>query len=270
MIVDWSRMAEPQPGGSDTDQLLAVRGPMLARKWDALGERIPAGAPRFCRAQVALAHTMSALPPMLADGPLDHPCVAAAERYLATWPAIVAQLPRFVRCVHPVQLASSDPALQRATFSGSSWHDFGTIYASLEHPMTFAEAMVHEMAHAKLLAIGVNTEFTERFFRNDPAERYPSPVLDVPRPMPAVFHAEYSFIHILQLDILMYRNAASEEERHAARSLMAPTHERMARGLRTIEDHVRLDDDGRAFVGGFLGWARRMLDESGAILWGSA
>jgi hypothetical protein len=266
MSIDWSCVAEPQVDGSDTAQLLALRMPLLARKWEDLGARIPADAPRFCRQQIAVAHTLRSLPPDLADASLDHPNVAGAERHLALWPAIVEQLPRFVRCVHPVKVVSSDPRMQRASFSGSSWHEFGTIYASVEDSMAFAEAMVHELAHTKLIAIGIGTEYADRFFRNDSAARYPSPILDVPRPMPAVFHAEYSFIHILQLDLLMYRDARDEGERHKALSLIEPTHQRMTGGLRTIRDHVIVDDDGRAFLDGFMKWATRVLDESGAAL----
>src|SRR5260221_11585139 len=91
---------------------------------------------------------------------------------------------------------------------GSSSHsdeaEFGIIYASVESPLCLAQAMVHEMAHHKLRALGISAESATRLITNDPAQLFDCPIRkDRKRPMIALFHEEYTFVHVTCLDLHM-------------------------------------------------------------------
>jgi HEXXH motif-containing protein len=138
--------------------------------------------------------------------------------------------------------------------------------ASIEDPIGTAEAFVHEMAHNKLQALGIMLESTQGFITNDPEERYLSPIrIGVPRPMTAVFHAEYSFIHATQLYLKMLAADPEEETRKYILLRLQTLLPRMEAGFEVIEANIKVDSIGRAFVDGFMDWARRALAEGRAI-----
>jgi HEXXH motif-containing protein len=154
---------------------------------------------------------------------------------------------------------------------GSSSHsfefEFGSIHATVDHPLGFAQALIHEMAHQKLRALGVSFESAHRIIVNDPKQLFESPIRkDQLRPMTAVFHAQYSFIHVTALDLAMLGEAASERERQSILMLLARNVPRMQAGYEEIEKHVRLDDAGEVFVGAFMSWSRQLLQQGQDVL----
>ena len=130
------------------------------------------------------------------------------------------------------------------------------------HPAThnalgFAQALIHEMAHQKLRALGVSIETAERLIANDPSQRFESPIRkDQTRPMTAVFHAQYSFIHVTALDLHML--AAAQTEREWQHILMLPARNvpRMQEGYEEVSRHIETYAAGRLFVDAFMKWSQ--------------
>jgi hypothetical protein len=70
--------------------------------------------------------------------------------------------------------------------------------------------------------------------------------------MSAVIHAQYSFIHVVALDLHMLAAATDPEARNHLHTLLARNVARMEVGYRTIADHVKLTSEGEAFIGAFM------------------
>jgi HEXXH motif-containing protein len=199
----------------------------------------------------------------------DHPNVAAGAAFLARWPAAYAQFSRLVDTVYPY----TDP--QQASLGegalGSSSHsyeeDFGSVHATVDNALGFAQALIHEMAHQKLRALGVSIETAERLIANDPSQRFESPIRkDQTRPMTAVFHAQYSFIHVTALDLHMLAAAQTERERQHILMLPARNVPRMQEGYEEVSRHIETDAAGRLFVDAFMKWSRDVLQRGQAEL----
>jgi HEXXH motif-containing protein len=270
--VDWSRMAEPQKDGYDTDMtlLLAEHGVTLLRPL-TYRRRAVDGAVTICDGKVAVrrAPELGLMTDRIIPAELDHPNLAAGAAYLSRWPAAYAQFGCLVDTVYPY----TDP--QQASLGkwalGSSSHsyeeDFGSVHATVDNALGFAQALIHEMSHQKLRALGVSFETAERLIANDPSEQFESPIRkDRTRPMSAVFHAQYSFIHVTALDLHMLAAAQSEHERQCILMLLARNVPRMQSGYAEVERHIRTDAAGRLFVDSFMEWSKEILTRGQAEL----
>lgn len=121
----------------------------------------------------------------------------------------------------------------------------------------------------KLFALGFDKESTGKLIRNPLHERYSSTIrTDQPRPMSAVIHAQYSFIHVVALDLHMLAAETATEAREHLLTLLARNVERMEVGYRTIAEHAVLTDEGEAFMTEFMRWSRQVLDRGQAVLKG--
>jgi HEXXH motif-containing protein len=270
--VDWSRMAEPQKDGYDTDMTLrlAEQGVTPLRPLPYRRRAID-GAVTFCDGMVAVrrAPELGLMTDRIVPAGLDHPNLAAGAAYLSRWPAAYAQFGRLVDTVYPYtdpeQAGMGEQAL------GSSSHsyeeDFGSVHATVDNALGFAQALIHEMSHQKLRALGVSIETAERLIANDPSEQFDSPIRkDRTRPMSAVFHAQYSFIHVTALDLHMLAAAQSERERQRILMLLARNVPRMQSGYEEVSRHIRTDDAGRLFVEAFMQWSTEVLTRGQAEL----
>jgi HEXXH motif-containing protein len=270
--VDWSRMAEPQKDGYDTEMTLrlAEHGITPLRPFPYRRRAID-GAVTFCNGMVAVrrAPELGLMTDRIKPAELDHPNLAAGAAYLSRWPAAYAQFGRLVDTVYPY----TDPeqaGLGEGSL-GSSSHsyeeDFGSVHATVDNALGFAQALIHEMSHQKLRSLGVSFETAERLIVNDPSEQFESPIRkDRTRPMTAVFHAQYSFIHVTALDLHMLGGAQSERERQCILMLLARNVPRMQSGYEEVDRHIRTDDAGRLFVGAFMQWSTEILARGQAEL----
>ncbi len=201
----------------------------------------------------------------------DHPNLAAGERLLLEcWPAIHRQCGKLLFAVHPYNDTSRTEEEWRFIY-GSSSHgfdlDFGAIRLTVDNPYGVAQALVHEMAHHKLRAFGVQQETAMRLVLNDPAELYESPVIkNRKRPMTAVVHAQYSFMHVVALDIAMYRQAKSAGMRAIARGLLAKNLPRVEAGRQEMGRFLRTDEEGERFFSVFEEWSDKVIAESRELL----
>lgn len=266
--VDWRRMAEPQEDGYDAEIALAAARVHCSASGRPDLLRWPLGdAPTIFAGTVAVRHVSrrSPLGPELENGPLTHPNIAAAVAQVARWPAAYRQIQRLVHTFHPL-VDPRVPEVAWAGLSGSCSHTFpewfGAIFATIYDPLGLAQAFVHEVAHTKLRALGVDIERASALIRNPPGARYLSPIrTDIPRPMTAVFHAVYSFIHVTELDLRMLEHAGDPALRRRVLDLLGRNVPRMRAGLAVIEGDIVVDAAGEAFLAGFLPWARRVLDD---------
>src|SRR5262249_11093721 len=155
----------------------------------------------------------------------------------------------------------------RGSSSHSDEDKFGTLYATIYDPVALAEAFVHEMAHNKLRALGVYFEDAQRFILNPPDELLESPIRkDIRRPMTAVLHAQYSFMYVTNLNLHMI--ATEPDPRNVALYLTYLNNNlpRMEFGHDQVKDSIRVDDDGRAFLDGFLAWSEDVFAQGNHVL----
>ena len=272
--IDWSRMAAPQADGYDTETVLrlATTSPSLLRP-EPYRRRPVDGAPTIFGGRVAVRNRPSGglPPPKYVPAPPDHPHLAMAAELVGAWPEVAAQFPALVDTIQPWTDSSQTPEYWLSV-PGSSSHseepEFGIVMATVDSPIALAQAMVHEMAHHKLRALGVSLLNASRLITNDPNELFVSPIITARRrPMTAVFHAQYSFIHVTALDVAIYDHpAVDDEQRRHAVYLLARNVPRMEAGDREIADHIRTDADGALFVAAFRTWSRAVLTRGRAIL----
>jgi len=80
--------------------------------------------------------------------------------------------------------------------------------------------------------------------------------------MTAVFHAQYSFMHVTALDLHMLARAENEWERQRILMLLARNIPRMQAGCEVIASHIRTDEAGAPFLEAFMNWSRDILQSS--------
>jgi HEXXH motif-containing protein len=264
VTLDWSRLAEPQDDGYDTAAALSLATGYTRRPVD--------GLPTIADGAVAVRYLdqPEMAPPRFALAPPDHPNLGRAVDYLRRWPAGYTQFRALVDSVHPCTDPQIPPPLADVTV-GSSSHSheqwFGTVCVTVDNALGCAQALVHEMAHQKLRALGVSVEGARRLITNDPADLYPSPIkIGIRRPMTAVLHAQYSFIHVIQLDLFMLAGEDDLRARHHILQLLLRNVVRLEPGHATLAAHARTDAEGAPFLAGFLAWSRRALDAGYAAL----
>lgn len=270
--IAWERLAEPQEGGHDTEVLLRLADTRHPEHRAARAQALAAARVRVCEGQVAVRHVGDPCPrgPEYMHGPLDHPVLARALALLERWPAVARQLPQIVHTLSPMVETARPQAVWpeiRGSASTSKARQFGVLWVTTQDPAATAQALVHELAHNKLFALGLDLESSNRIITNPVDRLYRSPIrTDCKRPMSAVFHAEYSFMHVTALDIAMLAGETDPAIRRYLATLLARNLERMEAGRQEIEAHVETDAEGARFIEGFLNWTRRVLAAGAAAL----
>jgi hypothetical protein len=267
MNIDWARMAEPQADQYDTGVTLEC-----CRQLPNAGPRRGLGdASTIFDGAVAIQPLEGPYSLMegLSSAPADDQRIRTGADFVRQWPEVFEQFKALMHTFHPV----IDPSGKRfrAGTRGSFSHSFesrlGSMCASVEDPVCLAQAFVHEMAHNKLRALGVSFESARRLITNDPQDLFASPIrIGVPRPMTAVFHAEYSFIYVTQLDLKLLAAGPDAELKSYLLELLERNVTRMEAGYKVIVDNIQVDAEGRLFVDGFLDWALRALTEGRSVL----
>ena len=135
------------------------------------------------------------------------------------------------------------------------------VYVTCFDAFGTAESLVHEMAHVKLRCLGVQVESSSRLIVNPPTELYRSPLRSYRRPMTAVVHAFYSWLHITELDT---RWAEVDPERALMR--MARNCDWIQAMAQEIRAHARTDEAGCRFLPPLFAWAERLLARGRALL----
>ena len=266
-MIDWARMAAPQTDQYDTGVVLELAATTTSplRKDPWVPQPVD-GHPTVFDGRVALRESeqfvMTA--PEFPTAPFDNPNIPAAERLLKRWPEAHEQFATLMDSIDP-HTDVSIPTDRGASSLGSSSHSleeqFGAIIVTIDNVYGLAQALVHEMSHQKLRAMGVSLEAADRLVTNDPQQLYPSPIkIGMNRPMTAVLHAEYSFIHVTALDLKMLDGETDEFALECLTMLLARNVRRMEMGFPVIDKNVETDEEGQEFVRAFLSWAADVID----------
>lgn len=257
MEIDWSRLAEPQKDGYDSAVTLRFAAEAGYRRPEVIN-----GA-TFLDGAISLSRDPDLLfPEDCTPADSSHKNVTCAESLLRLWPEAYEQCRRLLDRITLFRHMSDDSDFVIGSICGPGTRGFGSIAVTVDHHVGFAEGIVHEMAHHKLRALGVDFESANRLLLNDPSIKYPSPIrYDCLRPMSAVLHAQYSYTYILQLDlkILQARQNRERDQSVVAYSLavIAP---KLEFGLGVIREHAEVDGNGARFLSGLFLWSERILE----------
>lgn len=273
MRIEWNRMAEPQDDLHDSrvvwDLVTTTTSPVRRVPHR---RRLPQGAPTLFDGAVAIRYIADVPPgaPQNANGPLQHPNMEQAVEYVRRWPAAYQQFRMLMDTFHPMidtRIPLERWNVQLGSNSHSDEDKFGTMYATVFDPIGTAEAMVHEMAHNKLRGLGIYVEAAQRLITNAPDQLFESPIRkDRMRPMTAVLHAQYSFIHVTQLDLKMLAVETDTRVRDGILSMLAWNVPRMELGYDEIRSSIRVDAMGQMFIDGFFAWSDRVIEEGNQAL----
>lgn len=237
-MIDWARIAVPQPDGYDTVQLLD-----LARERWGYVRQIGDG-PRWLGLELlkATAPNGETLLPV----ELEDPRLEGVAGAIDAWPdgrRALAFLDHFTPLQYAGELgAGSCSGHNRADESGGRMG----VYVTINDAIGGAEGVMHELAHQRLHAMGIDLEAHDRrLLLNDDEWRFFSPIRrDVLRPMSALLHGIYAWTFVLEIDLA-----------NDGLTYLASNVPKVRRGLQEIEANVQATDEGQAFLGGFLSWA---------------
>lgn len=253
--IDWLRITEPQANGYDTAVALRL-----------------AKAAGYVRPE-------SILPPTLLDGAVStnpdrnlmfpgecrhadptHPNIQRADALLKLWPEVFDQCCQLLDNITLFQHTDHPSDFVIGSICGPGTRGFGSIAVTVDNHIGFVEGIVHELAHHKLAALGVNFESADQLLLNDPESLYPSPIrYDCMRPMTAVLHAQYSYTYILQLDLkILDARLDSERDRQIVEHSIAVIAPKLEFGAEVLQQDAQLDKAGERFLEGLLEWSARI------------
>jgi hypothetical protein len=260
--LDWRRMACPQLDGYDTNTICA----MAASRGYVRPETAP--GPHWLDGATLIDHGNIFLARNTIPAPLNHPNIETGASLLTLWPAMYAQCQRLIHRVAFFIDSRHNVDCIVGSVCGPGPDGFGSISTTVNNHVGVAEAIVHELAHHKLHAMGVDVEHAEALVLNDPAELYASPIrYDSTRPMSAVLHAQYSYVHIAAMDIKIVSAALdTDRDEKIVRQSLAVILSKLAFGRQVLNSHAELDDAGTEFMVGFDQWTNQVLRDGFAIL----
>jgi hypothetical protein len=260
--IDWRRIAEPQ--GDQYDTLVALE---FAKQSGYIREGIGNDS-TFFDGKVAIREDPSTLhfPDCIPADP-SHPNVQKGSDLLRLWQTVFRQFQLLIESVAIVDYTPHSNDLVVGSICGSGNKGFGTIAATINHHVGFAEALVHEMAHHKLRALGIQFEESERIILNPPDQKFHSPIrYDCLRPMPAVLHAQYSYTYVSALDIKLIKAALDYDRDYSiVEGSLAHNLPKLEFGLRVIQDNATLDPAGNNFIEGLIDWSKQIFRDAYVI-----
>jgi len=175
-----------------------------------------------------------------------------AEEILSSlWPEVAEQFGELVSVAYAVDLESP----WRQGYSSDHWitGPFTMAVTGLDAYGT-AEGLVHEMAHLKLIYLGVPREGASELLLNPPTELHPSPVRGCDRPLTAILHALYSWMHMLELQLRMLPTRRQQALQRLARNVAW-----VAEMDQLVARKARWSRSGEAFHAGARTWIDELL-----------
>lgn len=266
--VDWKRVAEPQADGYDSQVILkqSQSGRYAIRKSQPTGPLVwPDGRARW----ITVVETRMMPSTEYGVLPLDDSIISDGLKILDLWPEVRLQCATILEALCP--MTSAHRAGSRGQGHGCSCghfgDDFGWIYVTADDSWGFAEGIVHEMGHWKLRALGMWFEdWTPFILDHGFDELYASPVRkDKPRPMGAVLHAQYSYIHVARMSSLALKATSQPTMQDVEWAELQLS--RITEGQGTLRDNARgTKGVGDAFLAGVDAWTTRVLTEGHEIV----
>jgi HEXXH motif-containing protein len=199
--------------------------------------------------------------PEHSQGDIFDPRLDSASKLLrevAPWRYV--EFPAFVTTVHPVT-HTAVPHESLCSNSGNTTQEPPGIFLTVTHPAATAEAMVHEMAHHKLMRLGVTPDDGGPLLMST-SEQFYSAAVGRHRPIAAILHAAYSFLHMVEFDLALLEQQRFEEE---ARLLLVGNLEVATATMACLAEHARPHPTGEAFMSGLGRWAEVLLHTADAL-----
>ncbi|MBL6448617.1 hypothetical protein JMN32_20060 [Fulvivirga sp. 29W222] len=252
-MIAWDKIAFPQPDHYDLEVIKRLKDTSLIRPKVKSTSKVLFTC--FDN-RVAVGHYHHECP---YSGMYNHTpedvMISKSIDYLLDWPEMKEQFPFFVSFINPIQLEffESNPF---GSSSGCHWDEPGLIYLTTNDPFPLAEAMVHEMAHLKLFSLGITMNSASEWISNPAEAMYYSSIKDTERPMAAVLHAQYSFIHILYLDLILLKKYPTHQDHETWKILTNDTLKRMQTGQEVLERNIKPTKLGEPFIESFLSWSK--------------
>jgi len=161
-------------------------------------------------------------------------------------PALHAETGALVRM--PVLGAPASSA-RADCFNGASTFFFwgGALFnaATERSPIAMVDLLVHEASHLLLFGLVEGTALT----RNDPSERYDSPLRSDPRPIDGIFHACFVTARVEEaMRRLLASGRLGEEEAVAAEAHRVRNATAARDGLRSLDRHALPTDRGAEII----------------------
>lgn len=191
-----------------------------------------------------------------------------AEHYLQAWPEMYEQIKILVKVIQPFYDTTIHPKhIEFAVGSSSSsiGLPLGYICLTVDNPIGVAQAIVHELAHQKIRAIGIIENNTDAIFSNAP---YVSAPLNInQRVLPAAaFHDIYTFTHILQLNISMASLSLSAIEKDHLYQLLLKNSIRIEHALYYLTEEIRTITYYKTFYEKLISWMKKCVQDTKRIL----
>jgi hypothetical protein len=266
MVLDqiaWARMVKPQDDLYDSFVTLALAIQKGYRRQEL------SGFPRLLDGAIALRPDPDlAVVPDLVPADPDHPNVSKVREVLRLWPAVHSQCRSLLDSISLYHHIPADSDQVIGSICGPGSRGFGSIAVTVDHHVGFAEGIVHELAHHKLRALGVDVEYATRLILNPSQATYPSPIrYDCLRPMTAVLHAQYSYTYILQLDLhILHARQSPDRDRRIVTDSLAVLLPKLEFGLGVLKQQWMPDEPGKAFLASLDVWTSEILNDSRRFL----
>jgi hypothetical protein len=192
---------------------------------------------------------------------LDGGRVRVVESMVARWPQLLILTQRIMQAFYPVWAIPPFPPKMFGCVSGPV--KFGHIYVTVDDEFGCAEGIAHELAHQKLASLGVWLTKWDNLVANEPDEEYVSPIRkDALRPMGAVLHAQYAYLHVLNMALRSYALESDEFVRGRLPANIRRYRKVVVEGHEILESNLRTDADGEGFYYAMREWTQELLDES--------
>jgi hypothetical protein len=261
--IEWARMPRPQADGYDSLQIAQLAHAMYGVLPRAEYEFDFNGPSMFGR-RVPLVHLPHAPSATLQNAPLDHPNIARGERVLQLWPEMYEQCGVLLTSIRPLindaRMLDAPDGDHGAGCSCGNTDRFGGIESTVHGGLGFAEGIVHELGHWKLHAMGVHLEDWSHLVANSPSELFESPIRkDKARPMGACIQAQYSYLHVLELNIIAQSNGI-------VAGMLQLNRDRMRAGRETLRQWTPTPGAGEQFAAAMDAWTIELLDRADALL----
>jgi hypothetical protein len=262
-LINWNLMAEPQK--DQYDSLVTLE--FAKMKYEYILEEFEP-EPTFLAGKVAIRNDSAFSEPEFIPAPHNHPNIKKSSQLLTLWPEIFTQCQLLIKTVSPFINTQIPFNLTNGSTCGPGMKGFGAIAATINSYVGFAEALVHEMAHHKLRALGVEFELAEKIIKNSPEQRYKSPIrYDSLRPMSAVLHAQYSYTYVSALDLEIIKAGQDLARDYSiAESSLSVILPKLEFGYKVIKDNAEVDSAGADFLEGYFTWLEQIIKDGYKIL----
>lgn len=280
-MIDWKRVAKPQPDGYDSHVIAASLFDVYG--WKKIA---PAADQLFTMCDGAIAVTED--PTIRVEYPdtninmlsgfqrWNEDYAKKIDPFLRTWTDGHEMLKLFLDQFwpkwstfmgeHGMGCSSGHYEMASALRENSNTkHMFlNAVYVTINSPHGCAEGIYHEVGHARLESIGLGiNEHDSRLILNTQDELYSSPIRrDKKRPMSAVIQAIYSWIVFGENDI---QNAIIPGHTRCSAEYLITNLPKIEDGLKEIRQHVRCTPEGTAFMDGYFEWGEDVVSRARVI-----